>query len=391
MGKYRILTLNKISSSGLNIFQSNKYNLGKNIGNPDAILIRSHNLHEMEIEESVKAIGRAGTGVNNIPVAEMNLRGVPVFNTPGANANAVKELVIAAILIAARNLIPAAKFVEDIDVESSSISKQVEEGKKQFAGIELSGRTLGVVGLGAIGGAVADTAIKLGMNVIGYDPGLTIEAAWQIPTSVKKAAKLEYLFTNSEIVTIHVPLINSTKGLVDQEKISLMKKDSLLINFSRDEIVNEKAILDGIAARKIQYYVNDFPSKLLSKNIKVISFPHLGASTKEAESNSAIMIVRRIRDYLEDGNITSAVNFPNVEMTRESKYRISISNANVPNMLGKISNSLGNADINIHNMVNKSRGKMAYTLVDVDNPVPNETLSKISSFRGVLKVRHLPL
>lgn len=388
MGKYRILALNKISSSGLKNFQTSKYSVSDKIKNPDAILVRSHSMHEMEIPESVKAIGRAGTGVNNIPVAKMNLRGIPVFNTPGANANAVKELVIAAMLMATRNLISASKFVDLIDDSQFSISQQVEGGKKQFAGTELAGQTLGVVGLGAIGGAVAETAINLRMKVIGYDPSLTVEAAWRIPTSVEKASKFEYLLENSEIITLHTPLIRATRNLINSKRVSLLKKNTILLNFSRAEIVDEEAVLVGITENRIKYYFNDFPSPLFRNNPAVISFPHLGASTKEAEDNSAVMIVRRIREYLEDGNITNSVNFPDIQMARESKYRISISNANVPNMVGKISNTLGQAGINIHNMVNKSKGKMAYTLVDVDTTVPKTVIDKISSLRGVLMVRH---
>lgn len=391
MDKYRILTLNKISSVGLRHFPLTHYVLGDDVAKPDAILVRSHNMHEMIISKSIKAIGRAGVGINNIPVAQMNLRGVPVFNTPGANANAVKELVVAAMLIAARNLITAINFANNLQGDTSSISKQVEEGKKHLAGIELANRTLGVVGLGAIGSIVADVALKLNMNVIGYDPKLTVDAAWRLPSAVNKAPRLEDLIKDSDIITLHTPLLDDTRNLINAERVSLMKHNTILLNFSREEMVEDKAVLSGLNNKKIKYYVCDFPSALLRDHPAVVSLPHLGASTKEAEDNCAIMVAKQIRDYLENGNIVKAVNFPDVEMARESEFRVGIANANVPNMLGKISNALGQAGLNIHNMVNKSKGEMAYTLVDVDSPTSHKTIKKIDNIRGVLMVRILPL
>ena len=388
---FRILTLNQISPLGLKLFAPNRYVVGNDIAEPDAILVRSHNMLQMDIPSSVKAIGRAGAGTNNVPVKDMNLRGVPVFNAPGANANAVKELVLAGLLMASRNLVPAIHFTENLQGDDTALNKLAEDGKKQFAGIELPGRTLGIIGLGAIGRLVADAAIRLGMKVMGYDPNITVDAAWNLSSEVKRAESLDDLLRNSEFITLHVPLLDTTRHLINHDRVQYMKKGTILLNFSRDGIVDENAVLEGIESHKIKYYVCDFPSQRLQHHPGVITLPHLGASTLEAEENCAVMVVNQMIDHLENGNIVNAVNFPNITMERESPYRLAVANANVPNMVGQISTGMARAGLNIHNMGNKSRGEMAYTLVDVDSPVPQQALDEIAAIKGVLMVRYLPV
>jgi D-3-phosphoglycerate dehydrogenase len=387
MTKFQILTLNQISSHGLHRFPSARYAVGKAIAHPDAILVRSHDMHAMAIPPSVRAIGRAGAGTNNIPVVEMSKRGVPVFNAPGANANAVKELVLAALLLAARNVLPALSYVTALDTSAADLERRVEDGKKQFAGVELPHRTLGIVGLGAIGSLVADTAIKMGMKVIGFDPEITVDAAWRLPSSVRRAHGIEELLKQSDFVTLHVPLTAATRGLVDATRLAAMKPGSVLLNFARDALVDEESLLDALRTGRLKYYLCDFPSARLIGAPGVTALPHLGASTEEAEENCAVMVVDQVREFLETGAIVNAVNFPNVEMARESPYRVAIANANVPNMLGQISTTMAHAGLNIHNMVNKSRGEMAYTLVDVDSPVDDSVIEAISAIDGVLSVR----
>lgn len=387
---FRILTLNKISSAGLKRLPPERYVIGNDLAQPDAILVRSRNLHEMEIPSSVLAIARAGAGTNNVPVKQMSARGVPVFNAPGANANAVKELVISGMLLAARNIVPALHFVAGLHGDDATIDQIVEDGKKAFAGTELSGRTLGVVGLGAIGRLVANAAIGLGMKVIGYDPEITVEGAWSLSAQVKKAHSLEDLLKHSDYVSLHVPLLDSTRNLIDDRQVAIMKTGCVLLNFSRSAIVNEQAVLAGLAHR-LRYYVCDFPSNNTIGHERVIALPHLGASTAEAEENCAVMVAEQLREYLEHGNISNSVNFPNVVMPRESAFRIAVANANVPNMLGQISSTLAAAGINIHNMINKSRGEVAYTLVDIDSPASGQLLAQIAAIPGVLKLRALPL
>jgi len=320
----------------------------------------------------------------------MSKRGLPVFNAPGANANAVKELVLAALLIGARNLVPALKFVAEIPVDASDFEARVEEGKKQFAGIELPHRTLGVVGLGAIGALVADTALKLGMKVVGYDPEITVDAAWRLHSGVRKANSIEELLKQADFVSLHVPLLAATRGLIDAKRIAAMKPGSVLLNFARDAIVDEAAVVEALRSGRLKAYLCDFPAPALANVPGAIALPHLGASTAEAEENCAVMVVEQVREFLENGCISNAVNFPNVEMTRESDYRIGIANANVPNMLGQISTAMAKAGLNIHNMVNKSRGEMAYTLVDVDSPVAQSAIDMIAAIDGVLSVRSVP-
>jgi D-3-phosphoglycerate dehydrogenase len=388
--KYHILTLNQISSQGLHRLPGSHYTVGKNVDRPDAILVRSHNMLDMAIPPSVKAIGRAGAGTNNIPVAEMSQRGVPVFNAPGANANAVKELVFTALLLAARNVLPALGYVAGLKADSRDLEKRVEDGKKQFAGVELPNRTLGIVGLGAIGSLVADTAIKLGMKVVGFDPEITVDAAWRLPSSVRKANSIEELLKQSDFVTLHVPLLDVTRKLIDEKRLAAMKPGAALLNFARDAIVDEDAIVAALRAHRLKYYLCDFPSAKLLGEPGVAALPHLGASTEEAEENCAVMVVNQVREYLENGQIANAVNFPNVDMPRESPYRVAIANANVPNMLGQISTTMARAGLNIHNMVNKSRGEMAYTLVDVDSPIQPAVVDALSKIKGVLSVRAIP-
>lgn len=390
MPRFRIQTLNNISSKGLERLPPDRYTVGKDVDQPDAILVRSHDMRALPIAASVKAIARAGTGTNNIPVAEMSRRGLPVFNAPGANANAVKELVLAALLISARNIVPALHFVAAMPPDAQDFAARVEEGKKQFAGIELPYRVLGIVGLGAIGALVADTAFKLGMKVIGYDPEITVDAAWRLHSGVRKANSIEELLKQSDFVSLHVPLVAATRGLIDARRLAALRPGSVLLNFARDAIVDETAVVEALRAGRLKAYLSDFPSPAFAGVAGAIALPHLGASTAEAEENCAVMVVEQLREFLENGGIANAVNFPNVEMRRESDYRISIANANVPNMLGQISTAMANAGLNIHNMVNKSLGEMAYTLVDVDSPVPQAAIDAIASIAGVLSVRSVP-
>src|SRR6266566_4130756 len=388
--KFEILVLNQISQVGLKRFPAKSYGVAKDAAHPDAILVRSHDMNAMKIADCVRAIGRAGAGTNNIPVKAMSERGVPVFNAPGANANAVKELVLAGMLMAARNLVPAVRFVGSLNCDDDTLSRRVEEEKKQFAGIELPQQTLGVIGLGKIGSLVADAAIKLGMSVLGYDPEITVDAAWSLPSQVKKAHSIEEILKASQFVTLHVPLLPVTRHLISAKNLELMHAGSILLNFSREEIVDAKAVATALASKKLKYYVTDFPAQPLCENPAVIALPHLGASTREAEDNSAVMVVDQVRDYLENGNIQNAVNFPDVVMGRESPYRVAIANANVPNMVGQISGAMAKEQLNIHNMLNRSKGEMAYTLVDVDSPIQSAVVDAISAIQGVLSVRAIP-
>jgi D-3-phosphoglycerate dehydrogenase len=388
--RYAVRVLNQISSAGLKRLAPDRYTVGKDVAEPDAMLVRSADMHAMEIPASVQAIGRAGAGTNNIPVKALSARGVAVFNAPGANANAVKELVLAGMLLAARNLAPALRFVAALDADSSDIDKAVEEGKKAFAGFELAGHTLGIVGLGKVGCLVADAAIRLGMDVLGYDPEITVDAAWSLPAQVKKAGSVAEVLKSAHFISLHVPLVDATRHLVNAHNIGLLRPGAVLLNFSREGVVDEAGVLAALNAEGLAWYVCDFPSAATHAHDRVIALPHLGASTREAEDNCAMMVADQIRDYLENGNVANAVNFPAVAMARESAFRIAIANANVPNMLGQISTAMANAGLNIHNMVNKSRGDMAYTLVDVDSAVNESVLDAIRAIGGVLSVRYLP-
>jgi D-3-phosphoglycerate dehydrogenase len=390
MAKEEVLVLNQVSALGLERLPTERYALVKSAQDPDAIILRSHDLHGHAFGAKLKAVARAGAGVNNIPVAELSRRGVPVFNAPGANANAVKELVIAGMLIAARNLKGAISYVEALDAGAPDLEKRVEDGKKAYAGVELPGHTLGIVGLGKIGSLVADAAIKLGMNVLGYDPHITVDAAWSLPSQVRKAGSIEEVLRASDFVSLHVPLAEKTRGLVGPKNVRLLRAGAVLLNFSRDGIVDEAAVIESLHAKHLKYYVTDFPSAALLREPGVIALPHLGASTQEAEDNCAVMVVNQLRDYLENGNLSNAVNFPDCALPRESSCRLAIANANVPNMLARISQVMGSRGLNIHNMLNKSRGDMAYTLADIDCDVPPEALEELRSIAGVLSVRYLP-
>lgn len=385
----KIQTLNAISKKGLSRLPEG-YVVSNDVTDPDAILVRSQVMHEMPIAASVLAIGRAGAGTNNIPTKAMSERGVVVFNAPGANANAVKELVIAGMLMGTRNIAPALAFVNGLHGDDESLHKQVEAGKKHFVGHELRGSTLGIIGLGAIGSMLAESVIQLGMNVVGFDPEITVDAAWRLPSQVKKAASIDDLVKRCDFISLHVPMLPATKDLISTDRVKLMKKGCVLLNFARDGIVNEKAVLDGLNDGKLHAYVCDFPSNLLRHHPRFVALPHLGASTEEAEENCAIMVADQVRDYLENGNILNSVNFPNISMPRESAYRLAIANANVPNMLGQISTALAGAGLNIHNMVNKSRGDLAFTLVDVECSVPQIVIDQLTAISGVLRVRYLP-
>lgn len=392
--RFAVQVLNQISANGLKRLPADRYHVAKDLAAPDALLLRSADLHAATIPASVVAVARAGAGTNNIPVALMSARGVPVFNAPGANANAVKELVLAAMLMTARNLAPALRFVAALDTQAASMTQAVEEGKKAFAGFELAGHTLGIVGLGKVGCLVADAAIKLGMEVHGFDPHITVDAAWSLPAQVKKAASVADVLKHADFVSLHVPLIDATRDLVNADNIGLLRPGAVLLNFSREGVVDEAAVLAALdaapGARRLAWYACDFPSAAAHAHPRVLALPHLGASTAEAEENCAIMVVDQLRDFLEHGNVVNAVNFPQVAMARESAHRVAIANANVPNMLGQISTAMADAGLNIHNMVNKSRGDMAYTLVDVDSPVAARVLDAIRAIDGVLAVRSLP-
>jgi D-3-phosphoglycerate dehydrogenase len=387
---FRVLTLNSISPLGLKRFPSGRYTVGNHVADPDAVLLRSHDMHGMDIPAQVKAIGRAGAGTNNIPVAELSRRGVPVFNAPGANANAVKELVLASMLIAARNLVPAVRFVEGLAGDDAALHKLVEDGKKHFVGTELPRHCLGIIGLGKIGSLVADAAIKLGMNVVGFDPHITVDAAWSLPSQVKKAHSIEEVLKASEFVTLHAPLLDVTRHMINGERLKLMKHGAILLNFARDALVDEAALLEALNAKRLRYYMCDFPTQRLQGHPGVVALPHLGASTREAEDNCAMMVVDQVRDFLEQGNIVNAVNFPDVVMPREAPFRVGIANANVPNMVGQISTAMAKAGLNIHTMLNKSKAQMAYTLVDTDSAVPPSLLADLAAIDGVLSVRYLP-
>jgi len=386
---YKILTLNNIAVKGLEKLPRESYEVASEIQNPDAILLRSYKMHDMEIPDSLKAVGRAGAGVNNIPVDKMSTKGIPVFNAPGANSNAVKELVIAGMLLACRNICQSWGFARELEGDDAVISKNVESGKKNFVGFELPGRTLGVIGLGAIGIRVANAALDLGMNVIGYDPEITVQGAWQLSSKVQQASSVDDLLAKSDFVTFHVPLIDATRHLINKDRLKIMKDDIIILNFARNGIVDDDAMVQALDSGKAYAYVCDFPSNQLKNHPRVITLPHLGASTKEAEDNCAIMVAEQVRDFLENGTILNSVNFPAVDMPRAAGFRLAISNSNTPNMLGQISTALAAADLNIIDMINKSKGELAYTLVDVEKEVSDDVIKDIGKIKGVLSVRAL--
>ena len=386
---FKILTLNNISVKGLERLPRERYEIASEISHPDAVLVRSAKMHDMEIPPTVKAIGRAGAGVNNIPVAKMTERGVPVFNAPGANANAVKELVLAGMLMAARNIAQAWAFARGLNGTDEQIHKAVESGKKNFVGFELPGRTMGVIGLGAIGVKVANAARALGMKAVGHDPTITVQRAWQLASDVEQALSVDDLLSRSDFVSFHVPLTEETRHMVNEQRVRLLKKGAVLLNFSRDGIIDDKAVVGALDAGHLYAYVCDFPSNLLKDHPRCITLPHLGASTREAEENCAVMVADQVREWLENGNVTNAVNFPEIYLPRNGGHRVAVVNSNVPNMVGQISTDLGAAGININDMLNRSRGDIAVTLLDLDKAPSKEVVAQLSSIAGVLSVRCL--
>ena len=384
---FKILTLNNVSVRGLERLPRERYEVASEIGHPDAILLRSADMHSMDVPASVLAVARAGAGTNNIPVAKLSRRGIPVFNAPGANANAVKELVLAGLFLAARNICQAWGFVRAIEGDDHAIEDAIEKGKKKFVGHELPSRTLGVVGLGAIGVEVANAALALGMKVRGYDPQITVQRAWQLSSGVEQALSLDDLFARSDIITVHVPLTDATRGLVNESRLRLMRRGSAILNFARAPIVDQAAILSAMEQGQVATYVCDFPTRALKDHPKVIALPHLGASTGEAEENCAVMVADTLRDYLENGNVRNSVNFPEAVLPRVGGHRVAIANNNVPNMVGQISTCLAGAGLNIADLLNKSRGDLAYTLIDTDAEVPPAVMEQLRSIDGVLAAR----
>ena len=388
---YKILTLNNISVRGLDRLPRDKYEVASEIGHPDAVMVRSADMHNMEIADTVLAVGRAGAGTNNIPVAKLSKRGVPVFNAPGANANAVKELVIAGLFLAARNICQAWGYTRSLKGDDHALEEAVEKGKKKYVGYELPGRTLGVVGLGAIGVEVANAAHSLGMRVLGFDPAITVQRAWQLSSGVEQVLSLDDLFARSDMVTVHVPLINETKNMVNAARLKLMRQGSVVLNFARAGIVDESAMIAALDSNHIGGYVCDFPTNAIKDHPKVVALPHLGASTHEAEENCAIMVADTLRDFLEHGNVRNAVNFPEAILPRtQNSRRLAIANENVPNMVGQISGALASASLNIADLLNKSRGDLAYSLIDVDgSSIPDSVVQQLRAIPGVLSVRVL--
>ena len=386
---YKVLTLNNIAVEGLRHLPRARYEVASEIAHPDAILLRSFKMHDMDIPESVVAVGRAGAGTNNIPVEALAQRGIPVFNAPGANANAVKELVVAGLLVAARNICDAREYVKGLEETGEALNKAVEAGKKQFVGSELPGRTLGVIGLGAIGVEVANAALDLGMRVQGFDPAITVRSAWRLSAGVKHAETLDQLFQGTDAVTVHAPLIDATRNIVNRDRIKLMNDGATLLNLARGGVVDDAAALEALDSGKLAHYVSDFPTPELIAHPKVVALPHLGASTAEAEENCAIMVAENVKDYLENGNIRYSVNFPECRLPRMDAWRITVANANVPNMVGQISTALAGAGLNIEDLLNRSIGELAYTIVDVNGEVTPEIEAALRSIDGVLALRNL--
>jgi len=382
-----IQVLNNISLLGLEKFPKDTYKISTSNDNPDAILVRSEKMHDMEIEKSLKAVGRAGAGVNNIPLQKMSENGVVVFNTPGANANAVKELVISSMLLASRNICQGWSYVNDLPLEN--LKATVEDGKKQYSGSELPGKTLGIVGLGAIGVEIANAASTLGMDVIGYDPSISKKNAWKISSDVEEALSLEELFSRSDFVSFHVPLVDATKNLLNAKRIELLPEGCVVINMSRDGIIDEDELIKSLDSGRVKYYVTDFPIDEKKNHERVIALPHLGASTSEAEDNCAVMIARQIKEYLENGNIINSVNFPDAKMPRAGKERLAITHRNVPNMVRQITKAIAEEEANIVDMLNKSKGEFAYTLIDIEEEISSTVIENIKKVDGILKVRAL--
>jgi len=386
---FKILTLNNISVRGLERLPRDRYEVASEIGHPDAVLLRSADMHSMAIPASVLAVARAGAGTNNVPVAQFSRRGVPVFNAPGANANAVKELVLAGLFLSARNICQAWAYVRSLEGDDHAVEEAVERGKKKFVGHELPGRTLGVVGLGAIGVEVANAALGLRMKVLGYDPQITVQRAWQLSSGVEQALSLDDLFARCDAVTVHVPLNDATRSLVNGARLRLMRPGGVILNFARAAIVDEEALVAELDRGHLATYVCDFPTRAVKDHPKVVALPHLGASTGEAEENCAVMVADTLRDFLENGNVRNSVNFPEAMLPRIGENRVAIANDNVPNMVGQISTCLADAGLNIADLLNKSRGDLAYTLIDTDAPIPAEVLARLRAIPGVLSARTL--
>jgi D-3-phosphoglycerate dehydrogenase / 2-oxoglutarate reductase len=386
---FNIKTINNISDKGLSRLPAETYSVSPESGNPDAIILRSQNLHDMEIPSNLKAVGRAGAGTNNVPVEKLGEQGIVVFNAPGANANAVKELVICGMLLACRNICQAWQYAANVEGTDEEQNKAVEAGKKKYVGYELPGRTLGVVGLGAIGVEIANAAVGLGMRVVGFDPTITVKSAWKMSSFVEEMASIDELLREADFVTFHVPLIDATKNLLDSKRIAGMKEGAVILNFARNGVVDDDAALAAIESGKISAYVCDFPSEKLKRNERVITLPHLGASTVEAEENCAMMVADQLKDFLENGNIKNSVNYPSVKLPRGGKSRVAITHKNMPDMIAKISAAVGDAGYNIYHMRNESKDDLAYTLMDIECEIGDDLIEKFSAIDGVLKARQV--
>ncbi len=387
---YKIQTLNNISSAGLKRFSHDSYEVASEFSNPDAIMVRSFKMHDMELPTNLKAIARAGAGTNNIPIDKCSREGIVVFNTPGANANAVKEMVLVSMLLASRDIIGGVNWTQSIKDRGDEVPSLVEKEKKNFAGNEIKGKTLGVIGLGAIGAMVANDALSLGMSVIGYDPYLSVDAAWVLSNQVQKATGLETLLSQVDFITIHVPLLDSTKYMFNSEKFAMMRDGVVIINFSRGELVDNSDLFKALDSGKVKKYVTDFPSSELLGVDGVIPIPHLGASTKESEDNCAVMAADELKEFLEHGNITNSVNFPNCSLERsQNSFRVTITNENRPNMIGEITSFLADKDINILDMINKSRDDIAYNIIDIDRKMSEESIKSLEQIDGIIGVRSI--
>lgn len=385
----QVLTLNQISLKGLERLPRDCYEIASEFSHPDAILLRSHKLRSQDIADSVVAIARAGAGVNNIPVDECTHRGIPVFNTPGANANAVKELVATGLLLGSRGVVEGIDYVHTLAEikDKAELNKTLEAHKKEFKGSELVGKTLGVVGLGAIGSLVAEMALTMGMDVVGYDPALSVEAAWRLSSQVRKADTLSALFARCDYITLHLPVLDSTRGLINAELLGAIRPGTCLLNFARQEIVDEAAIIDALDSGNLRKYISDFPSPELIGRNDVVLMPHIGASTDEAEDNCAIMAADQLRDFLENGNIRNSVNFPTLQLERVTGCRLSVTNENVPKILGSVLSILADENVNVIDMLNKSRADVAYNLIDVGTHISDDVLARMRELDGVINVR----
>ncbi|MEH7483080.1 phosphoglycerate dehydrogenase [Neobacillus drentensis] len=389
--KKTIKTLNNIAESGLNVFNKDHFTIDNDSENPDAIVVRSYNMHTIELGKNLKAIARAGAGVNNIPVEKCTEQGIVVFNTPGANANAVKEMVLTTLMASSRNLFDGVAWTKTLDGEGEQVPKLVEAGKKQFVGKEIKGKTLGVIGLGAIGALVANDALDLDMDVIGFDPFISVDTAWNLSRNVQRAMTIEQLFANSDYITVHVPLTDDTRGMFNQATFSIMKPGVHILNFSRGELVNETDMAAALEGGKVGKYITDFPNENVLKMKNAIPIPHLGASTQESEENCAIMAARQVKNFLETGNIKNSVNFPNASIPYTGKNRVAVFHKNVPNMVGQLTLAISSYNLNIADMINRSRGEYAYTMIDIDNKVNGDIIpglqEKIDQIGGIVTAR----